>query len=99
MEEEILNDTFILDLYQLSWTQVEYYNERYISRPRYFHQSIEFEGNLYIFGGIEGNNFIGSELEVIDLNSNEKCLRERLMLENLKKKIEEEKNKKEKKFF
>ena len=89
--ENGLNDTFILDLYQLSWTQVEYYNERYIARPRYFHQSIEFEGNLYIFGGIEGNNFIGSELEVIDLNSNEKCLRERLMLENLKKKLEEKK--------
>ena len=87
-----LNDTFILDLYQLSWKQVEYYNENYIVRPRYFHQSIEFDGNLFIFGGIEGNNFIGSELEIIDLTSNERCERERFILENIKKKIEEEKN-------
>lgn len=91
--ENGLNDTFILDLYQLNWIQVEYYNEKYIARPRYFHQSIEFEGNLYIFGGIEGNNFIGCELEVIDLNSNERCLREKFMLENLKKKMEEDENK------
>ena len=84
--ENGLNDTFILDLFNLNWKQVEYYNENYIVRPRYFHQSVEFEGNLFIFGGIYGDNFIGSELEIIDLNSNEKCKRERFILEKRKKK-------------
>ena len=91
--ENGLNDTFILDLYYLGWTKVEYFNNKYIVPPKYFHQSIVFGGNLFIFGGMNGNNYIGSELEVLDLNSNSKCLKEKNILENQKKKAEEEKRK------
>ena len=90
--ENGLNDTFILELFHLSWTYVEYYNEKNIVHPRYFHQCFEYEGELYIFGGMEGNKFVGSELEIIDLNSNSKCVRERFIFDNLKKKVEVEKN-------
>ena len=38
------------------------------------------------------NKFVGSELEIIDLNSNSKCVRERFIFDNLKKKVEVEKN-------
>ena len=89
--ENGLNDTFILDLYYLSWTKVEYFSNKFNVPPKYFHQSIVFGGNVYIFGGMNGNNYIGSELEVIDLNSNQKCLKEKYTLDNQKKKVEEEK--------
>ena len=84
--ENGLNDTFIFDLYNHTWTQVEYFNINYKIPERYFHQSIIFGDNLYIFGGMKGNNYIGSELEVIDLNSNSKCIKEKYILENQKKK-------------
>ena len=86
-----LNDTFIFDLHSLTWTQVEYFNDKYIVPPRYFHQSVVFAGELYIFGGMNGNNYIGSELEVIDLNSNFSCIKEKYIIESQRKKIEEAK--------
>ena len=89
--ENGLNDTFIFDLYHLIWTQVEYFNYKYNVTPRYFHQSVIYGGNLYIFGGMNGNKYVGSELEIIDLNSNSKCLKEKIILENQQKKKEIEK--------
>ena len=83
-----LNDTYILDLYYLSWTQIEYFNNKYIVPPRYFHQSIIFNGNLFIFGGMNGTSYIGSELAVIDLNSNLKCTKEKSILDTQKQKSE-----------
>ena len=99
--ENGLSDTFILDLFNLNWMQVDYFNNKYIISPRYFHQSIIDEGNLYIFGGMSGNSYIGSELLVIDLESNTKCLREKFILDHQKKKSVSEKkesNKKLKKY-
>ena len=87
-KENGLNDTYILDLYYLSWTQIEYCSNKYIVPPRYFHQSIIFNGNLYIFGGMNGNSYIGSELAVLDLNSNSKCTKEKNNLDSQKQKSE-----------
>ena len=40
---------------------------------------------------MNGNKYVGSELEIIDLNSNSKCLKEKIILENQQKKKEIEK--------
>ena len=85
-----LDDTFVFDLHNLTWKQVEYFNNKYIIPPRYFHQSVVFAGNLYIFGGMNGNNYIGTELQIIDLNSNLRCIKEKIILDNQRKKLEEE---------
>ena len=75
--EKVLNDTFILDLFSFNWIEVEYFNKEYKVPPRYFHQSIIVKGELFIFGGINKNQYIGSEMLVLDLNSNYKCLKEK----------------------
>ena len=88
--ENGINDTYFLDLFNFNWIQVEYFNDKYMVPPRYFHQSVVFAGNLYIFGGMNGNNYIGTELEIIDLNSNLRCIKEKIILDNQRKKLEEE---------
>ena len=90
--ENGINDTFIFDLFHLQWIEVQYFTDKYIVPPRYFHQSLVLGGNLFIFGGMEGNQYVGSEMLVIDLNSHSKCLREKYMLENQKKKNENDKS-------
>ena len=39
---------------------------------------------------MNGNNYIGTELEIIDLNSNLRCIKEKIILDNQRKKLEEE---------
>ena len=75
--EKGLNDTFILDLFSFNWIEVEYFNKECKVLPRYFHQAIIIKGELYIFGGINKNKYIGSEMLVLDLNSNTKCIKEK----------------------
>ena len=73
----ILNDTFLLDLFSLNWIEVEYFNKIKEIPGRYFHQSVIDGNNLFIFGGTNDENFIGSEMLIIELNSTWKCLKER----------------------
>lgn len=89
--ENGINDTFILDLSRLNWLEVEYFSDKYIVTPRYFHQSVILGGNLCIFGGMNGNQYIGSEMLVIDLDSHSKSIKEKYMFENQKKKNENDK--------
>ena len=72
-----LNDTFILDLSSFNWVEVEYFNKNCKVPPRYFHQAIIIKGELFIFGGINENEYIGSEMLILDLNSNSKCIKEK----------------------
>ena len=72
-----LNDTFILDLQSYNWIEVEYFNREYKVPPRFYHQAIIFKGELFIFGGLNENEYIGSEMLVLDLNSNAKCERDK----------------------
>ena len=75
--DDVLNDTFILDLSSLNWIEVEYYNKKYVVPQRYSHQAIIIKGDLYIFGGINGNKYIGSEMFILDLHSNSRCMKEK----------------------
>ena len=72
-----LNNTFLLELFTLNWIEVEYFNKNKIIPGRYFHQSIIDNNILYIFGGNNDDNFLGSEMFIIELDSNWKCLKER----------------------
>ena len=63
-----LNDTFLLNLSNLNWIKVEYNNNINIE-GRFLHESVIFENKLIIFGGMNDNNFIGSEILIIDLES------------------------------
>ena len=69
-ETSALDDTFILDLYNLGWTKVELYSNcndfKVISR--YGHRSTIFSNKLIIFGGMNNNNYIGSSLFIINLD-------------------------------
>ena len=76
-KEIALNDTFILDLFSFNWIEVEYFNKGCKVPPRYFHQAIVIKGDLYIFGGMNEREYIGSEMLILDLNSNIKCLKEK----------------------
>ena len=73
----LLNDTFLLDLFSLNWIEVEYFNKIKEIAGRYFHQSIVDGDNIFIFGGTNDENFLGSEMFIIELDSNWKCLKER----------------------
>ena len=73
----LLNDTFLLDLFFLNWIEVEYFNKIKEIPGRYFHKSIIDGNNLFIFGGTNDENFLGSEMFIIELDSNWKCLKER----------------------
>ena len=72
-----LNDTFLLDLYTLNWFEVEYHNKKKIVPGRYYHQAIINGDDLYIFGGTDGKSYLGSEMLIIELNSNMDCVREK----------------------
>ena len=76
-KEIALNDTFILDLFSFNWIEVEYFNKECKVPPRYFHQAIIIKGDLFIFGGMNINEYIGSEMLILDLNSNSKCFKEK----------------------
>ena len=72
----ILNDTFLLDLYTLNWMKVEYYDKTKNVPPRFFHQSFVYENDFFVFGGTNGCNYLGSEMLILEMNSNKKCLKE-----------------------
>ena len=65
-----LNDTFILDLESMEWSEVKLYSNikdfKVISR--YGHKSTIFSNKLIIFGGMNNNNYIGSSLFIVNLD-------------------------------
>ena len=80
----ILNDTFVLNLHTLNWMKVEYFYNQIEITPRFFHQSFIYDNYFFAFGGTNGSNYLGSEMLVLDLDSNEECLKEREELEFLR---------------
>lgn len=72
-----LNDTYFLDLYSLNWIKVEYFNKYREVPNRCCHEAVIYEQNLYIFGGMNADSFLGSELLILELNSNMKCLEQK----------------------
>ena len=85
-----LNDTFILDLESMEWSEVKLYSNikdfKVISR--YGHKSTIFSNKLIIFGGMNNNNYIGSSLFIVNLDfyySIDIKTIEQMNIENIKK--------------
>ena len=93
-----LNDTYILELFNLNWIRVDYYFEvENMSMPnRCAHESVIYDHNLIIFGGMNSENMVGSLLCIIELDSNKKCLhkKEELNADKIMKKYNSHRRKK-----
>ena len=65
-----LNDTFIFDLEFLEWHRVVLYSniEGFKVMPRCAHKSVVHNNRLIIFGGMNNQNYIGSNLFIIRLD-------------------------------
>jgi hypothetical protein len=65
-----LNDTFILNLENLNWIQVELFSQRenFQIFPRCGHSSFIYSNKLIICGGMNNNNYLGSALLIVNLN-------------------------------
>ena len=75
-----LNDTYILELYSLNWLKVSYCFEMEGMKMFYrcSHESIIYGHLLIIFGGMNSDNYIGSEFCVIELDSNKKIMEKQI---------------------
>ena len=71
-ENAALNDTFIFDLENFEWMEVNLYFQlsRFKVLNRCAHKSIVFSNKLIILGGMNNNNYIGSVLFIINLDFN-----------------------------
>ena len=65
-----LNDTFILNLQNLNWIEIELYSQfnDFKIFSRCGHCSIIYENKLIICGGMNNNNYIGSSLLIVNLD-------------------------------
>ena len=86
-ENSALNDTFIFDLENFEWMEVNLYFQlsRFEVLHRCAHQSVVFSSKLIILVGMNNNNYIGSVLFIVNLdfnfnnnNQNEKMLMKEL---------------------
>jgi hypothetical protein len=66
--ESSLNDTYLLELYRLEWLRIDFGEENNNVFRRFNHCSIICGKNLIIFGGMNENNYIGSQLFVVNLD-------------------------------
>lgn len=66
--ESSLNDTFLLELYKLEWLRIDFGEENNNVFRRFNHCSIISGKNLIIFGGMNENNYIGTQLFVVNLD-------------------------------
>ena len=71
-ENAALNDTFVFDLENFEWMEVNLYFQlsRFKVLNRCAHQSIVFSNKLIILGGMNNNNYIGSVLFIVNLDFN-----------------------------
>ena len=69
-----LNDTFIFNLFTYEWTEVKLYStmEDFKVLNRCGHCAIIYNSKLVIFGGMNANNYLGSSLFVVCLDSDYK---------------------------
>ena len=75
-----MNNTCILELYSFNWLKVNYCFEMEGMEmcSRCSHKSIIYRHLLIIFGGMNNDNYIGSELCVIELDSNKKIIEKQI---------------------
>ena len=67
--EQILNDTYLLDLMRFQWIKVLHGSFDQIVKPRCSHAGIIYNKRLIIFGGVNEQGFSGSNFFLIKLNT------------------------------
>ena len=67
--EQILNDTYLLDLMRFQWIKVLHGSFDQIVKPRCSHSGIIYNKRLIIFGGVNEQGFSGSNFFLIKLNT------------------------------
>ena len=70
-----LNDTYVLELYRMEWLKVDFGDLKI--KHRYGHSAVISGRNLIIFGGMNFENYLGSALFIINLDT-EKAQEEKL---------------------
>ena len=61
------NDTYLLELYRLEWIRVVFEEDVKVM-SRFNHGAVVSGRNLIIFGGMNGKEYLGSGLFVINLD-------------------------------
>ena len=90
-DNSALNDTFILDLENLEWMEVNLYFQlsKFKVLKRCAHQGVVFSNKLIILGGMNNNNYIGSALFIVNLDfnfGNNQISMEKMMIKELENK-------------
>jgi hypothetical protein len=69
-ETSALNDTFVFDLENFEWMQVQLYSQlsKFKVLNRCGHQSVIYSNKLIILGGMNNNNYVGSSLFIVNLD-------------------------------
>ena len=69
-ESFALNDTFILNLENFNWIEVQLFSQSQDFKifPRCSHCSIIYNNKLIICGGMNNNNYLGSALLIVNLD-------------------------------
>ena len=98
-ENSALNDTFIFDLENFEWMEVNLYFQlsKFKVLHRCAHQSVVYGNKLIILGGMNNNNYLGSALFIVNLDFNFEAKNnqvEKMMLKELENKDDIESKKK-----
>ena len=69
-ETSALSDTFVFDLENFEWMQVNLYSQltKFKVLSRCGHQSVIFGNKMIILGGMNNNNYVGSSLFIVNLD-------------------------------
>ncbi len=64
----VLKDTFVIEMSKLEWLRVDFGQNFSIVKNRCSHQSVISGKTLFIFGGMDDRNYVGSALFVVNLD-------------------------------
>ena len=64
----VMKDTFVIEMSKLEWLRVDFGKNFSIVKNRCSHQSVISGKTLFIFGGMDDKNYVGSALFVVNLD-------------------------------
>ena len=64
----VFKDTFVIEMNKLEWLRVDFGKNFSIVKNRCSHQSVISGKTLFIFGGMDDKNYVGSALFVVNLD-------------------------------
>ena len=87
INENVLRDTYLLELYRFEWIKVNYGFFDHTVKPRFSHSGVVYQNKLIIFGGVndkgyDGSNFFLIKLQPEDFNQSVSPSRRNSILKN-----------------